>query len=95
MKQQYDRHVKHNFKWLDSDAVSKYYKKFTNSNKSAAIQKQLMDELMNIYGITELESVNILRGTNTGDYLNKYERIRTLTPVKKLLNDILCHFNLI
>lgn len=82
VKQQYDRHIKHNFKWLNSNTVEKYYKKFADSNKSAAIQRQLLDELMNIYGVTDLEAINILRGTNTGDYINKYERIRTLRPVK-------------
>ena len=84
VKRQYDRHIKNKFKWLDSDAVTKYHKKFEASNKSAAIQRHLMNELMNIYGVTDSEAINILRGFNTSDYLNKYERIRTLTPVKKL-----------
>ena len=90
IEKQHDRHVKNGFKWLDFKAVNQYYKLYASSNKTTGIQKALCDELTQIYGVTEVEALNILRGFNTEDYINKYERIRTKTSVnvkKKVKNE--------
>lgn len=36
---------------------------------------QLRNELMQKYGVTELEAINILNGFHVNDYVNKYELI--------------------
>ena len=38
-------------------------------------------KLVEEYGITELEAINILNGHRAYDYIAKYERIRTQTPL--------------
>lgn len=83
VNKQHERHVRNNFKWLDSDTASRYYKKYMETNRDAASQKRLSDELRKIYGVTDIEAINIVNGRNVGDYINKYERIKTRTPVLK------------
>ena len=89
VEKQYGIHKKNGFQWLDSKVVNQYYRLFENSNRTIRVQKALCDELIQIYGVTEVEAMNILRGCNVGDYINKYERIRTKTPVnvKKSIKD--------
>ena len=45
-------------------------------------RRRLCLELQNVYGLTELEATNVLNGRNVMDYVYKYERIRTLTPIQ-------------
>lgn len=88
VQKQYERHIKNGFRWLDSDATSRYYKKFMDSNRDTTSQIRLSGELMKIYGVTEVEAINILHGKNIGDYINKYERIKNRTPVNtKKINE--------
>ena len=81
VNKQHEIHERNNYKWLDSDAASKYHKKYMETNRDAASQKRLSDELRKIYGVTDIEAINILNGRNVGDYIGKYERIKTHTPV--------------
>jgi hypothetical protein len=85
---QYDRHIRNDFQWLDSDAAHKYHKIFMETNRDATSQRRLADELMKIYGVTDIEAINILHGRNVGDYISKYERIKDRIPVniKKLVD---------
>lgn len=45
-------------------------------------RRRLCLELQKVYGLTELEATNVLNGRNVMDYVYKYERIRTLTPIQ-------------
>lgn len=40
--------------------------------------RRLIDELMDKYGVTEVEATNIIQGKNIEDYVNKYYRIKNL-----------------
>ena len=88
VNKQYDSHIRNDFQWLDLDAAHKYYKKFMETNRDATSQRRLADKLMKIYGVTDIEAINILHGQNVGDYISKYERIQDRIPVnvKKLVD---------
>lgn len=45
-------------------------------------RRKLCKQIMEEYGITEIEATNILNGYCAYDYIAKYERIRTQTPLK-------------
>ena len=81
VNKQYERHIRNDFQWLDSDATHRYHKKFIETNRNASSQRRLADELMRIYGVTDIEAINILHGRNAGDYISKYERIKDRIPV--------------
>ena len=42
---------------------------------------ELMSELMEEYGVTQVEAINILNGYHIADYVNKYQRIQNLIPL--------------
>ena len=42
---------------------------------------ELMLELMEEYGVTQLEATNILNGYHVADYVSKYYRIQNLIPL--------------
>lgn len=72
-------------KWLTEEVVVEYQAlaaKISDSNNQMIGEKRkLCIQLMNEYGLTEMEALNILNGHRAYDYIAKYERIRTLTPL--------------
>ena len=85
---------KHKGKWLDEDGVSKYQKLAkelpTTITDMTGEKRKLCLQMMQEYDITEIEATNIINGKNASDYIAKYERIRTQTPlqIKKDKKDI-------
>lgn len=77
----------HTGEWLTKEACEEYQAlaKKANSNDPQDIEKrrELRMELQSRYGLTEIEAVNILNGNNVIDYLNKYSRVMTMTPLIK------------
>ena len=75
----------HKGKWLTKEAVAEYRKRMRNLSVTdmqlIGAKRELCKEFMEEYGITELEATNILNGFNISDYITKYERIRTQTPL--------------
>ena len=61
--------AKHKGKWLTWDAVNEYRRRAQNLKKSSGeITKELrllVLELMDEYGVTEIEAINIVNGYNT------------------------------
>lgn len=55
------------------DIAADYRKKASGKSLNEIIE--LRNELMEIYGVTELEATNILNGFHTADYAKKYEDI--------------------
>ena len=85
-KKYLERKLKHHHgKWLDEDGVIKYQKlaqKLRDADPQlAGERRKLAIQFMDEYGITELEAINILNGHRAGDYIAKYQRIRTQTPL--------------
>lgn len=77
----------HKGRWLTLRAAKKYETKSwvwrcVYDNQYIGELKKMQNELMNEYGVTELEAVNILNGRNVRDYVTKYERIRKLIPMR-------------
>lgn len=68
--------AKHKGKWLTWDAVNECRRRAQNLKKSSGeITKELrllVLELMDEYGVTEIEAINIVNGYNTADYVQKY-----------------------
>ena len=82
---QYERHIKNKYQWIDQEIADLYRKKslMFASEGSGGRQKTgiLKKELQEVYGLNEVEAVNLLSGYHISDYVNKYERIRTKTPL--------------
>jgi hypothetical protein len=47
-------------------------------------------ELQELYGVTELESINILFGYNVNDYVNRYYRMKNKIPNYVNQQEICC-----
>lgn len=75
----------HHGKWLTMEAVLYYRKlgaKLQDFGKNmSGERKKLCLQLMDEYGVTEIEAFNIVNGNGGMDYVAKYERIRTQTPL--------------
>ncbi len=88
----------HKGKWLDREAVTFYRKQMQdiyddgqNNGKFRALREEMQKE----YGLTEIETTNLLRGFHTGDYLLKYDRIKNMTPYREELESVDGDINLI
>ena len=73
--------------WLTEEVARKYSAKswiyrVANGNQYIGKVKEIGDELRKLYGVTELEAINILAGKNVSDYVSKYQRIKSLIPRK-------------
>ena len=75
----------HRGSWL-TDAVARKYADVSwvfnriNGNQYTGEVRRLGEELQDLYGVTEIEAVNILKGFHIKDYVNKYDRIRRGIP---------------
>ena len=75
-------------RWLTIEAVEEFQrlaKKLQDINgQLIGERRKLCERLMKEYGVTELEATNIVNGNSVMDYLKKYDRIRTQTPLQIL-----------
>lgn len=82
-----EENAQHTGEWLTKEACEEYQAlaRQANSNDPQDIEKrrEIRFELQRKYGLTEIEAVNILNGNNVSDYLNKYNRVMTRTPLIK------------
>ena len=69
----------HKGEWLTAAVCDKYREEAASINdfdpQDVRRHRELREELQSIYGLTEIEAVNILNGNNIADYLLKYKRI--------------------
>ena len=76
----------HKGKWLTVEAVLHYRKLGAQlrdfGNYMSGERRNLCLQLMDEYGVTEIEAFNIVNGYGGMDYVAKYERIRTQTPLR-------------
>lgn len=87
VKAQHAYHVEHGYKWITEEVAEEYQDKFKKQLQNGVSEVdacwELGAELQTIYGVTQIEAMNILKGYQVKDYVNRYERIRKLIPVKK------------
>ena len=80
-----EQHRLHRGKWLTFEGAEQYRKRaFALRNPTYEIKGkmyELMSELMEEYGVTQVEAINILNGYHIADYVNKYQRIQNLIPL--------------
>lgn len=85
VRAQHRYHEDHGYKWITNEIVEEYQKKFRvalqNGENEVDTEMMYRLELKNIYGLTDLEAINILRGYHTRDYIAKYKRIEELIPI--------------
>lgn len=76
----------HKGKWLDEAAVKECQQRAAKLSASGpecvGERRKLCLEIMEEYGLLEIEALNIINGHNAVDYVAKYKRIRTQTPLK-------------
>lgn len=85
---QHAYHIEHAYEWLTDESVGECRRKYGSAlqrgeNEVDAEMKCRM-ELQQIYGLTELEATNVLRGYHARDYISKYRRIRELIPIVRM-----------
>lgn len=81
---------KHKGKWLTEKVARMYeakswvYRVLCDDQYVGKV-REIGEELQAYYGVTEIEAINILRGNNIRDYVEKYERIRSCyyTPINE------------
>lgn len=80
-----EQHRRHKGKWLTMSEVEKYQARVSllenPSNEMIGKKYEIMLELMEEYGVTQLEATNILNGFHVADYVNKYYRIQNKIPL--------------
>lgn len=80
-----EQHRNHKGKWLTAEVVEAYQKRVRllegTSCGMTGKKYELMLELMEEYGVTQLEATNILNGFHVADYVNKYYRIQNKIPL--------------
>lgn len=85
VKEQYDWHTKNGNKWFTAEIADEYQKKYRAllqvGKKEMEVRMVLCRDLKNIYGLTEVEATNVLKGYHVQDYVSKYERIRKQIPI--------------
>ena len=81
-----DQYRRHKGDWLTYEVAAAYRKKAEvlgyGNNELTVERFSLYEELQEKYGLTQLEAVNILNGRCIIDYVEKYQRIKNLIPLK-------------
>ena len=83
----------HRGKWLTKKACFKYegkswiYRVLNDSQYEGKV-REIGLELQRIYGVTEVEAINIMNGRNINDYVNKYYRLKNKIPLNFYPHDI-------
>lgn len=87
MKKQHAYHIEHGYKWITEYIAEDYQKKYKsllqNGVSEVDASWKLGSELQSIYGVSQIEAINILRGFHVRDYVERYERIRKFIPIQK------------
>lgn len=80
-----EQHRRHKGKWLTMSEAEKYQARVSllenPSNEMIGKKYEIMLELMEEYGVTQLEATNILNGFHVADYVNKYYCIQNKIPL--------------
>lgn len=80
-----EQYRRHKGKWLTIEDAEKYQAKVRfldiSSNEMIGKKYEIMLELMEEFGVTQLEATNILNGFHVADYVNKYYRIQNKIPL--------------
>ena len=71
--------------WLTTEVARKYAAKswiyrVVEGNQYVGEVRRIGDELRELYGVTELEAINILFEHNVNDYVTKYYRMKNEIP---------------
>ena len=81
-----EQNSRHKGDWLTYEVAAEYHKKAVSlgygNNELKGERFRLCKELQEKYGVTELEAINILNGRCITDYVEKYQRIKNLIPLK-------------
>lgn len=81
-----EQNSRHKGDWLTYEVAAEYHKKAVSlgygNNELKGERFRLCKELQEKYGVTELEAINILNGRCITDYVEKYQRIKKLIPLK-------------
>lgn len=77
----------HKGRWLTADVAREYQAKSWIYRVLYDYQhikqvREIGQELQELYGVTELEAINIMNGYYVSDYVNKYYRIQHLIPLQ-------------
>lgn len=81
-----EQNKKHEGQWIDENIAKSYadkalaYLALYNGQYIGRV-RELGEELQRIYGVTELEAINILRNEHIDDYVRKYYRIKNMIPL--------------
>ena len=75
----------HKGKWLTAEAVREYQErasKLPDTHQQIVKERRMLcRELIEEYSLEEVEAINVINGKKADDYIAKYERIRTQTPL--------------
>lgn len=84
---EYEKHG--NRKWLETEDVNVYAAEGAKIRSPLFVgeRKQLCLKMVEIYGITEQEALNITNGYGGRDYVRMYYRIRNLLILRKIEKD--------
>ncbi len=79
------QHKNHKGDWLTDEVAERYAARswvyrILNSNQYVGKVREIGKELQELYGVEEIEAINILFEHNVRDYVNKYYRIKNLIP---------------
>ena len=70
----------HTGEYLTMEVANRYHERAAGLSETQGQmigeRRILCQELMSLYGVTEIEAICILQGFNIGDYVNKYSRKR-------------------
>lgn len=93
----------HTGDWLTREIAESYaakswvYRVITD-NQYIGMVRELGEELQKLYGVTELEAINILNNYHIADYVNKYYRIKNMIPdfvdEEKIVDEVISSFGL-
>lgn len=81
-----DEHNRHRGRWLTTEIAEQYAAKswvyrVCEGNQYCGKVREIGEELQELYGVTEIEAINILFEHNVVDYVNRYYRMKNKIPV--------------
>ena len=79
---QHDYMEEHGFQYITYDDCRHYRNLHEKNGCSQSSLKELKEQLMQTFGLLEVEAINILNGYQASWYVLKYERIRKRIPTE-------------
>lgn len=81
----FEEYKRHKGGWLTAEVARKYAAKswiyrVVEENQYCGKVREIARELQEQYGVTELESINIIFEHNVSDYVNRYYRMKNRIP---------------